>query len=154
MDYTLPSMVAAQSILRPAIARLPPENLDIRVELNIEQGLTDMVAERFDAGVRLGEQVEKHMIAVRIGADLRMAMVGAPAYFKRRAGDGGRLWLSLHPPGPCRRVLGDGRLVRVLEDWCAPFPGYHLYFPSRRQQSPAFAVLVEALRYRAASDTI
>jgi DNA-binding transcriptional LysR family regulator len=193
---------AAETILWPALSRLLPDYPDIRVELTLEQALTDIVAERFDAGVRLGEQVEKDMIAVRIGPDLRMAVVGAPGYLERRAAPesphdlahhdcvnlrlataggfyawefekGGRelrvrvdgrvafndprltvtaavagFGLVCVPEDYAVAPLADGRLVRVLEDWCPPFPGYHLYYPSRRQQSPAFALLVEALRYR------
>jgi DNA-binding transcriptional LysR family regulator len=193
---------AAETILWPVLSRLLIDYPDIRTELVIEQGLTDIVAERFDAGVRLGEQVEKDMIAVRIGPDLRMAVVGAPAYFEqqpppreprdladhpcinlRLATAGGFYAWEFEKAGRELRVrvegrlafnnprlvvkaaeagfglacvpedyaatpLAEGRLMRVLEDWCPPFPGYHLYFPSRRQQSPAFTVLVEALRYR------
>ena len=193
---------AARTIVWPALARLLPDYPDIKVELMIEQGLTDIVAQRYDAGVRLGEQVAKDMIAVRIGPDLRMAVVGAPDYFARRppprtphdltAHDcinlrfttlgglyawefdkhgrelnvrvEGRLvfndaplmleaaeagfGLACVPEDQARRPLEEGRLVRALEDWCPPFPGYHLYYPSRRQQTPAFALLVETLRYR------
>jgi len=194
---------AADTILWPALARLLRDYPDIGVELMIEQGLTDIVAQRFDAGVRLGEQVAKDMIAIRIGPDARMAVVGSPAYFALRPPPltphdlTGHECINLHLPtlgglyawefekdgrplnvrvegrlvfndaplilkaaeagfglacmtdDHIERHLEDGRLVRVLEDWCPPFPGYHLYYPSRRQQTPAFALLVEALRYRA-----
>jgi DNA-binding transcriptional LysR family regulator len=193
---------AAEAILWPALAKLLPRYPDIKVELIIDHGLTDTVAERYDAGVRLGEQVAKDMIAVRIGPDFRMVVVGAPAYFKKRPhpkkpqdltahdctnirlptygaiyawefekrGRGLRvrvegqlvfnsialrlkavlagLGLAYLPEDQVKTQLADGRLVRVLADWCAPFSGYHLYYPSRRQHSPAFAVLVDALRYR------
>lgn len=193
---------AAETILWPALARLLPDYPDIRVELSIDPALTDIVAERFDAGVRLGEQVAKDMIAVRIGPELRMALVGAPAYFTRRPAPetphdltrhacinlrmstlgGLYAWefekdgrpLNVRVDGQLvlndmslilkaaveglglaytleDQVLGlveEGKLLRVLGDWCPPFPGYHLYYPSRRQQSPAFALLVEALRHR------
>ena len=193
---------AAETILWPALAKLLPRYPDIKVELAIDYGLTDIVAERYDAGVRLGEQVAKDMIAVRIGPDLRMAVVGAPSYFKRhpppkkpqdltahdcinirlptRGGiyawefekrgrglkvrvDGqlvfnniglrlnavsAGLGLAYLPEDQVRKQIADGRLIRVLADWCPPFSGYHLYYPSRRQHAPAFAVLVEALRYR------
>jgi DNA-binding transcriptional LysR family regulator len=196
---------AAQAILWPALARLLPDYPDIKVELMIEQGLTDIVGERYDAGVRLGEQVAKDMIAVRIGPDLRMAVVGAPGYFARHSpprtphdltghecinlllptlgglyawefGKDGRelnvrvegrlvfnnasfvleaaaagFGLACVPEDHARAPLNDGRLVRALEDWCPPFAGYHLYYPSRRQQTPAFALLVETLRYRVPS---
>jgi DNA-binding transcriptional LysR family regulator len=193
---------AAEAILWPAVARLLPEYPDVNVEIVIDQGLTDIVAGRFDAGVRLGEQVAKDMIAVRIGPDLRMAVVGAPAYFAKRKRPrtpqdltehecinlrlptyggiypwefekGGRalkvrvegrlvfntvalrlnavlagFGLAYLPEDQVQGLLADGRLVRALGDWCPPFSGYHLYYPSRRQPPPAFALLVEALRYR------
>jgi len=193
---------AADAVLWPAIARLLPDYPDIRVEIIVDYGLTDIVAERYDAGVRLGEQVAHDMIAVRIGPDMRMAVVGAPAYFATRPKPrtpqdlmthncinlrlptygglyawefekAGRelkvrvegqltfntaglrinavlagLGLAYLPEDQVRAQLADGRLVRVLADWCAPFPGYHLYYPSRRQATPAFSLLVDALRYR------
>jgi DNA-binding transcriptional LysR family regulator len=193
---------AAEAILWPAMARMLPEYPDINVEIVIDQGLTDIVAGRYDAGVRLGEQVAKDMIAVRIGPDLRMAVVGAPAYFAKRKRPrtpqdltehacinlrlptyggiypwefekGGRalkvrvegrlvfnniglrlnavlagFGLAYLPEDQVLAHLADGRLVRALGDWCPPFSGYHLYYPSRRQPPPAFALLVEALRYR------
>ncbi|WP_445216242.1 LysR family transcriptional regulator [Bradyrhizobium sp. Pa8] len=193
---------AAQTVLWPAIAKLLPRYPDIKVELVVDYGLTDIVAERYDAGVRLGEQVARDMIAVRIGPEMRMAVVGAPAYFAARGKpklpqdltehncinlrlptyggiyawefekrgramkvrvDGqlvfntgllrvnavlAGLGLAYIPDDLVKREIADGRLIRVLADWCAPFAGYHLYYPSRRQPTPAFAVLVEALRYR------
>jgi DNA-binding transcriptional LysR family regulator len=196
---------AAEAILWPALAKLLPSYPDIKVELNINYGLTDIVAERYDAGVRLGEQVAKDMIAVRIGPDFRMAVVGAPSYFARRpkpkhpqdltAHDcinirlptygsiyawefekRGRalkvrvegqlvfnnialrvnaalagLGLAYLSEDQVQEHVAEGRLVRVLGDWCPPFSGYHLYYPSRRQAAPAFALLVEALRYRGSS---
>lgn len=196
------SQHAAQAILWPALARLLPDYPEIKVELVIEQGLTDIVAQRYDAGVRLGEHLAQDMVAVRIGPDLRMAVVGAPTYFARhppprtphdltahacvnlRLPTLGGLYawefekdgreLNVRVDGQlvfndvplmlqaaeagfglvctledyASRHLDEGRLVRVLEDWCAPFAGYHLYYPTRRQQTPAFALLVEALRYR------
>jgi DNA-binding transcriptional LysR family regulator len=196
---------AAETILWPALQKLLPDYPDIKVELSLDQGLTDIVAERFDAGVRLGEQVGKDMIAMRIGPDQRMAVVGAPSYFARhpppktphdltdylcinlrlstmgglyvwefeREGrevkvrvDGrltfnnSALALSAAVAGfglanvmedQVEAYLADGRLVRVLADWQPPFSGYHLYYTSRRQLSPAFGVLLEALRYRGAS---
>jgi DNA-binding transcriptional LysR family regulator len=193
---------AAETLLWPALAKLLPRYPDINIELIVDYGLTDIVAERYDAGVRLGEQVAKDMIAVRIGPDLRMAVVGAPAYFAQRGRpktpreltshdcinirlptygglyawefekrgrelkvrvDGqlvfntsalrlsavrAGLGLAYLPEDQVRSEITDGRLIRVLDDWCPPFSGYHLYYPSRRQMTPAFAVLVEALRYR------
>jgi len=196
---------AAEAILWPALSRLLPRYPDIKVELIIDYGLTDIVAERYDAGVRLGEQVAKDMIAVRVGPDFRMAVVGAPSYFASRPKPkvpqdltahacinmrlptyGGiyawefekrgralkvrvegqlvfnnialrvnaalsGLGLAYLPEGQVQAHLAGGRLVRVLADWCPAFSGYHLYYPSRRQTAPAFALLVDALRYRGSS---
>ncbi len=193
---------AAEAVIWPALARLLPRYPDIKVEMIIDYGLTDIVAERYDAGVRLGEQVAKDMIAVRIGPDLRMAVVGAPEYFADRPAPKKPQELAVHecinirlptyggiyawefekrgralkvrvegqlvfnntalrlkaalsglglaylPEDQVQAHLADGRLIRVLADWCPAFSGYHLYYPSRRQPVPAFAVLVEALRYR------
>jgi DNA-binding transcriptional LysR family regulator len=193
---------SASTILWPAMAKLLPEYPDIHIEIVVDYGLTDIVAERYDAGVRLGEQVAKDMIAVRIGPDMRVAVVGAPSYFARRkrpktpqdlthhdcinlrlpthggiypwefekAGREVRvrvegqlvfnnialrieavaagLGLAYLPEDQVRTQIDNGSLIRVLADWCPPFPGYHLYYPSRRQPSPAFTLLVDALRYR------
>ena len=192
---------AAHTILWPALERLLPQYPDIKVEVSIDSGFTDIVAERFDAGIRLGESIAKDMIAVRIGPDLRMAAVASPAYLARmgrpltphdlaqhdcinlrqttRGGlyawefekDGRELnvrvegRLTLNNMGLIRKAavagmglamgmddhmqgeIASGQLVRVLEDWCPPFAGYHLYYPSRRQPSPAFSLLVDALRH-------
>jgi DNA-binding transcriptional LysR family regulator len=193
---------AAQTILWPALATLLPQYPDIRVEVVIDYGLTDIVAERYDAGIRLGEQVAKDMIAVRLGPDLRMAAVAAPSYFTNRARPKAPQELTAHacinlrlptygglyawefekngrplnvkvegqlvlnsptalvsaalaglgiaylPDDMVRAPLADKKLVRLLGDWCPPFPGYHLYYPSRKQPTPAFALLIEALRNR------
>jgi len=193
---------AANSVLLPTLRRLLPDYQDIKVEIVIDYGLTDIAAERYDAGIRPGGNVAKGMIAVRIGPDMRMAVVGSPAYFARRppprspqdltndecinlrtpthggvfpwefdkegrelrvrvegqlvlnnsslmlnaAVDG--LGLAYLPEEQVQAELADGRLVRALAGWCQPFSGYHLYYPSRRQPSAAFALLVDALRYR------
>jgi DNA-binding transcriptional LysR family regulator len=193
---------AAISILSPRLSEFVPHYPDIHVEVLVDYGLTDIVAERFDAGVRLGEQVAKDMVAVRIGPDMRMAVVGAPSYFKKRSVPkepqeltehnciklrlptygGIYAWefekgkrelkvrvegqltfnglsqrveaalagvgLAYLPEDVAQPYVREGRLERVLEDWCAPFSGYHLYYPRRRQSSPAFALLADALRYR------
>ena len=193
---------AVNSVLSPALAKFLPQYQDIKVEITIDHGLIDIVAQRYDAGVRSGEQVAKDMIAVRIGPDMRMAVVGAPSYFAKRSPPkkpqdltghncinlrlptyGGLyawefekgerelkvrvegqlvlngttqmlnaalagLGLAYVPQDLAQPHLDTGLLTRVLEDWCPPFPGYHLYYPSRRQGSPAFALLVDALRYR------
>jgi len=193
---------AATTVLWPKLKKLLQEYSDIQLEILIEQSLTDIVAARYDAGVRLGEQIAKDMIAMRIGPEMRMAVVGAPAYFAKRPKpthpqdltDHNCLNLRLPTSGGLYswefakgqrkmnvRVDGqlafnnagmilnaalegfglaclledfvhpaikEGALVRVLSDWCPPFPGYHLYYPSRRQLTPAFALVVQALRYR------
>jgi DNA-binding transcriptional LysR family regulator len=192
----------AESILMPAVARLLPIYPDLNVEISVNNGFVDIVAERFDAGVRLGETLAQDMIAVPIGPNLRMAVVGSPAYFERKhipqiphdltehvciglrytAQGGIGVWdferagrainvrvesqlivsnialarlgalqgvgLAYLPLDYVAPLIGTGSLVSVLEEWCEPIPGYHLYYPSRRQHTPAFAVLVEALRYR------
>jgi DNA-binding transcriptional LysR family regulator len=192
---------AIDTLLWPKLAKFLGRYPDIKVEIAAESGLTDIVAQRYDAGVRSGEQVAKDMIAVRVGPDIRIAVVGAPSYFKTRpepkkpqdlvghdcinlrlptlgglyawefekgaralkvrvegqlvfngtfqmlnaalAGFG----LAYVPEDAAQPYLAKGRLKRVLEDWCAPYSGYHLYYPSRRQSSAAFVLLVDALRH-------
>jgi DNA-binding transcriptional LysR family regulator len=193
---------AADAILWPALRRILPDHPDIKVEIVIDYGLTDIVTEQVDAGVRPGETVAKDMIAVPIGPDMRMAVVASPGYFAKRppprapqdltqhnciklrlpAHRGVYAW-EFERNGRDLRVrvegqlmfntaalmmnaalegfglaylteqqveshLESGELVRVLANWCPSFPGYHLYYPSRRQPSAAFTVLVGALRYR------
>lgn len=174
---------------------------DVNVEITIDNSLTDIVTGRYDAGIRLGEQVAKDMVAVRIGPDWRMVVVGAPTYFARHgkpqtpydlqnhscinmrmptlgglyawefAKDGqdlrvrveGQLIFNNLPPRISAAIAGrglafvpedtveqavaEGALEKVLEDWCEPFSGYYLYYPSRKQHTAAFAQLIEALRY-------
>jgi DNA-binding transcriptional LysR family regulator len=193
---------AAISVLAPALDKFLPDNPDVNVEITVDYGLTDIVAERYDAGVRLGEQLAKDMIAIKIGPEMRMAVVGAPSYLRqhlwpevpqdltahnciqiRMPTHGNILQWEFEKDGhelnvrvegqmvfnniamrldAVRRGLGlaympddlvaediaKGTLIRVLEDWCAPFPGYHLYYPNRRHASPAFQLVVDALRYR------
>lgn len=192
---------SAITILQPVLEKLLPDNPDLNIEIIVDYGLTDIVAEGFDAGVRLGEQVAKDMIAVRIGPDIRMAVVGSPEYFARHPMPkipsdlmphncitlrmptyGGifpwefekkgqelkvrvegqlvfnniamrleaalqGLGLAYMPEDLVQEHVAQGRLIRVLADWCEPFSGYHLYYPSRRQSSPAFTLLRDALRY-------
>jgi DNA-binding transcriptional LysR family regulator len=194
---------AAYTVLSPALVKLLPSYPDIKVEVSVDYGFTDIVAQRYDAGVRTGEQVAKDMIAVRIGPDMRMAVVGAPSYFEKRPlpkkpqdltehncinlrmptygglyaweFERGKRELRVRVDGQlvfntirqrldaalaglglaymtedvAKPHIAQGSLTRVLEDWCPPFSGYHLYYPSRRQSLPAFALLVDALRYRA-----
>lgn len=193
---------AAESILWPAVTGLVNKHPDIKVEIVIDYGLTDIVGERFDAGVRPGETIAKDMITIPIGPELRMAVAGAPSYFASRSPPKtpqdltGHNCINLRLPvhgglyawefekkgralnvrvdgqlvfntsglmlkaaleghglvylteGQIAPQLADGRLVRVLTDWCEPFSGYRLYYPSRRQPTLAFTLLVEALRYR------
>lgn len=193
---------AMDTILWPKLTKFLVRYPDIKVEVFLDNGLADIVAQRFDAGVRAGEQVAKDMIAVRIGPDLRVAVVGAPSYFSKRPQPkrpqdlightcinlrlathgglyawefekGGRelkvrvdgqltfngtfqmldaalsgFGLAYVPEDVAQPHLAKGRLKRVLEDWCPPYAGYHLYYPSRRQSSAAFALVVEALRWR------
>ena len=193
---------AADSILLPKLASLLPKYPDIKIEITVDYGLSNIVADGYDAGVRSGEQVAKDMIAVRIGPDMRMAVVGTPSYFRKRpeptkpqdlisqncinlrlpshgglyawefekggrelkvrvdgqmtcngaiqmlnaalAGHG----LAYIPEEMAEPYLAKGRLKRVLGDWCQPYSGYHLFYPSRRQSSAAFNLVMEALRYR------
>jgi DNA-binding transcriptional LysR family regulator len=193
---------ALDTVLWPKLVKFLRQYPDIKVEFFLDNGLTDIVAQRFDAGVRAGEQVAKDMVAVRIGPDMRMAVVGAPSYFKSRpepkkpqdliahacinlrlttlgglyawefekgnrqlkvrvegqltfnntgqmlaaALDG--FGLAYVPEDLARPHIAKGRLKRVLADWCLPYAGYHLYYPSRRQSSVAFSLLVDALRHR------
>lgn len=184
-------------VLKPFMAQYP----DINVEVTVDDGLTDIVDGRFDAGVRLGEQVAKDMIAIRIAPDMRMAVVGLADYLHRfgvpetpeqldqhrcinmrlptRGGlyaweferDGRELrvrvdgqlilnslpqridaaenglGLAYVPEDAVQDALAEGRLVRVLEAWCPAFAGYHLYYPSRRQHTSAFSLLIAALRH-------
>jgi DNA-binding transcriptional LysR family regulator len=191
----------ADTVLWPKLAKLLPDYPDIKVEISVDYGMTNIVAQRYDAGIRLGDQVEKDMVAVRIGPDFRVVVVGAPTYFSRRTKPqkpqdlashdcinlrlpthGGLLaweferdrhklnaqvqgqWvfnmgtqilraalagfgLAYLPEDMVEQHITEGRLEAVLKDWCQPFPGYHLYYPSR-QASPAFKLIVDTLRYR------
>lgn len=193
---------AARSLLWPAVDELTSKYPDISVELFVDSGFNDIVAEKFDAGVRLGERLDKDMIAVRIGPQLTMAAVGSPAYFaKHRKPDTphdlaghncinlrlasagglytwefekGRRELNVKVSGnlvfnrvpllldaaaaghgialviedQAAKMLAEGSLVRVLEDWCGPFQGYHLYYPSRKQPTTAFNLFLDAVRYK------
>ncbi len=190
-----------RTLLLPRLTPLLLEYPDIKVEFDINYGFRDIVADRFDAGVRLGDTIDKDMIAVPIGPPVRMAVVAAPAYFaahpkprnprdlvdhncinmRMQSGGGlyawdfqrkdrhvnvrvdgqlifntspnivdaalaglGIAWLPEHEFAP---HIEEGRLLRVLENWCPLFPGYYLYYPNRRQPSPAFSLVVDALRY-------
>jgi DNA-binding transcriptional LysR family regulator len=188
--------------IRPMLAGFLKNYPDITLEFYVDYGFTNVVEERFDAGIRLGESISKDMIAVRIGPDWRLAVVGSPAYFERNPApttpyeltghdcvnirhrpsgaiyaweferdgqaftvkaDGQLVFNSIMhvlnaavdgvglayvPEELVAPYLADGRLQEVLADWCPKFQGYHLYYPNRRQTSPAFSALVEALKYR------
>ncbi|MBJ9269348.1 LysR family transcriptional regulator [Citrobacter freundii] len=196
---------ALQSTVWPALEPFLQTYPDVNVEMTIDNSLTDIVTGRYDAGIRLGEQVAKDMVAVRIGPDWRMVVVGSPAYFARHGKphtphdlqnhncinmrmptlgglyaweftkDGqdlrvrveGQLIFNNLPPrigaaitgmglafvpeDTVERAVADGALEKVLEDWCEPFPGYYMYYPSRKQHTAAFAQLIEALRYTGSS---
>ena len=192
----------AESILMPAVTKLLKLYPDLTIEMIVDNGFVDIVNERFDAGVRLGETLAQDMIAVRIGPDLRMAVAASPDYLdthgrpdtpddlgnhncinlKHQAKGGISVW-DLEKDGRVVNVRVEGQmvvndislvrqaavdglglcylprdylelqietdeLVPVMEDWCPPFPGYHLYYPSRRQQSPALSAFVAAVRYK------
>ena len=195
---------AAEHYLLPKLAQLLPDYPDVQVELSIDYGLTDIVAQRFDAGIRFGDQVARDMIAVRISPDIQTTVVATPAYFARHGvpahprdltehncigmrlptygglyawefeqGDNkfsirvdGQLTINTLPQMLHATLSGiglaytardyvlpylaDGSLQEVLQPWCAVFPGFHLYYPSRRQSSRALMLLVDALRYHAA----
>lgn len=192
---------AAAAILMPTVRGMLAEFPDLHVEISVDQRLTDIAEEGFDAGIRLGEQVEKDMIAVRISPDLEMVVAGSPGYFRHHAAPRTPHDLTAHncinlrlptrgglyawefekdgrplnvrvkgqftcndvpmlvdaaaeglglvclPDHTMRAELDSGRLVRVLSDWCPPFPGFHLYYPSRRLHSAAFEILIAKLRY-------
>jgi DNA-binding transcriptional LysR family regulator len=192
----------AEGIILPVVARLLPDYPDLRVEISVNAGFVDIVTERFDAGVRLGETVAQDMVAARISPDMRMAIVGSPGYFATRrapatphdlaghncinlrytATSGWAIWefekageavnvrvegqllvnsntlarlgalkgagLAYLPVDYVQPFVRSGALVSVLEDWCDPFPGYFLYYPSRHQPSAAFRLVVDALRHR------
>jgi DNA-binding transcriptional LysR family regulator len=193
---------ASLTVLWPALERFLPNYPEINVEVNVDNGLTDIVAERYDAGIRLGEVIAKDMIAVPISPDQRMIVVGAPSYFHGRSRPetpqdlvshrcinlrlptrGGLYAWEFEKKGQAMKVRVDGQLVFnnlalmrraalagfglaylaaddvsrfieegqlevVLDDWCPAYPGYRLYYPSRRQLAPAFTLLIDALRYR------
>jgi len=193
------------TVLLPKLTPLLHEYPDIKLEFDMNYGFRDIVADRFDAGVRLGNTIDKDMVAVPIGPPLRMAVVASPDYFginpiprtphdltkhrcinQRMPTSGGLyvwdfsrkgkqvnvrvdgplvfntappqvdaalagLGITLLPEDELMSYIEDGRLVRVLEDWCPPFAGYHLYYPSRRQPSPAFSLVLQALRLDAKS---
>jgi DNA-binding transcriptional LysR family regulator len=190
------------TVLWPKLAKVLSRYPDVKVEINAEGGLIDIAAQGYDAGVRLGEQVARDMVSVRISPDIRFAVVGAKSYFSKhppphtpqdlvthscinlRLPTYGGLWawdferdgrelkvrvdgqltfnsifqvrdaviegygLAYIPEDLARPYLSKGQLVWVLQEWSPPWTGYHLYYPSRRQSSPAFALIVDALRHR------
>ena len=191
---------AARRVLDPVLPRFLLDHPAVSVEVVIDDSLTDIIAARFDAGIRFGETVERDMVAVRLGPDLRTVVVGTPGYFARHpqprtpadleahncvnyrlVGGGGLLPWEFTQSGQEIRVrvggqltvndavlagaavragaglgymleedvaaeIAAGHLVQVLTDWCAPFPGYHLYHP-RQQATPALRALIDAVRW-------
>lgn len=192
---------AARTVIWPRLPAFIREHPDIKVELAVDQSLSDIVTDGFDAGIRIGEGLARDMIAVRVGPDLRMVVVGSPQYFSTRNMPqvprdlmehncmnlslrtlGGHLVWEFEKDGKSQRVrvegqlvfsnnshvvtaalaglglglimedgaqpyLASGDLVQALDDWCPSFEGYHLFYPTRRQDSPAFAAFVKAFRY-------
>jgi DNA-binding transcriptional LysR family regulator len=192
----------ADTVLWPKLEKFLPDYPDIQVEINVEYGMIDIVAGRYDAGVRLGDQVAKDMIAVRIAPDMRMAVVATPSYFEKHPPPATPHELTLHdcinlrlathgglyawefekdgqklnvrvqgqltfnssrpmlraalagfglacvPEDVALEHIAAGRLVQVLDDWAPSFPGYHIYYASRLQSSPALALVVGALRHQ------
>lgn len=191
--------LAVMTVLAPKLGQFARDYPDVVLDVKTDDSQVDIVAAGFDAGIQLGEYIQKDMIAVRVSHDLRAAIVGAPGYFEshprprhpqdlrvhrcinfrhgssgvyRWEFDKGRRSLAVSVNGPlvvddvevvlraaldgvglaflgedrAMEHLKSGAFVRVLEDWCPPFPGYFLYYPSRRQQPAALAALIEALR--------
>ncbi|KFK97700.1 LysR family transcriptional regulator [Serratia sp. Ag2] len=192
---------SARSLVWPKLKPFLREYPEIKVELVVDNGFVNIVEGRFDAGVRLGESVDKDMVAVKIGPDMRMAVVGSPAYFaanpipetphqlqnhrciNMRLPTAGGLYhwefekagkplrvrvegqltfnflseridaalsgfgIACVPEDRVQGLVKSGELIQVLQDWCPFFPGYYLYYPSRKQHPPAFALMIEALRY-------
>ena len=194
---------AAYSVLAPRLGAFAQAFPDIVLEVVVEDRFTDVVAGGFDGGVRLGESLQRDMIAVRIGPPIRSAVVAAPSYLATRAHPSMPRDLALHacirfrfdsgviyrwefekdgevaePQLAGRLILGEdhlilqavidgagiaflfedyvrealaaGLLVRMLEDWCPPFDGFHLYYPSRRQMRPALRAFIDFFRYEGA----
>lgn len=198
------SEYAAESVIWPKLAKVLPDYPDITLEIFVDHSFADIAAEQFDAGVRLGESLEKDMIAVRVAPDDRLIAVASPDYFRThlppsvprdltahrcinlRLATRGELYawefekdgiaqrvkvegplvfntinpmieaatqgfgIAFVPESAVQIQLADRTLIPVLDDWCQPFEGFHLYYPSRRQQSPAFEIVVKALRYHGA----
>ncbi len=194
---------AAIHLVAPRLAEISRRYPDIQVEVTVDDAMTDIVASRYDAGVRIGESIAKDMVSVRIGSDEQPVVVAAPSYFDihprpKTPNDlerhrciafrhmstgaiyrwefekGGReLNVAVEPAlitndgdlsveaalGGVGLVytwerevtahLAAGRLVRVLQDWCQPFPGAFLYYPTRHHVTPALRAVIEILRYRA-----
>jgi DNA-binding transcriptional LysR family regulator len=193
---------AARRVIAPMLPRFVAKYPDIVVEVLLEQAFTDIVARRMDAGIRLGESLEKDVVAIPVGGPLRMAVVATPIYWKEhgvpkdprdlrhhrcinlRLASAGTLYkwefergadkIEIAVEGPLvfdsggmtvdaalagvgvgfvmedrvTELLKERRLARVLTEWCPPFPGFHLYYPGRRQLSPALAAFIDAVRIR------
>lgn len=193
---------AAEQLIMPVLPGFFKEFPEITVEIAIDYGFTNIVEQRFDAGIRLGESISRDMIAVRLGPDWRLSLVAAPSYFESRPipahpneltshacinirhSVGGSIYswefkeedrkftvkvngpltcnsnihilngaldgigLAYVPDFMAKPYIDDGRLVEVLVDWCPYFPGFHLYYPNRRNSSPAFTAFVNAVRFK------
>lgn len=191
---------AYEAVVRPVLPSFIAAHPDATVEVSIDYAYRDIVAHRYDAGIRLGEKLEPDMIALRVGPDLKMAVVAAPSYLATSAPiahprdlmqhrcinyrmvaagtiyawefECGGQALAVHVDGPLtfnepelmvaaaldglgvgylldHEVMphvAAGRLIHLLADWTPPFPGFHLYYPSRRQMRPVLAALVGALQ--------
>lgn len=194
------SRTATQLILLPKLARFTRKYPEIVLEVTSSNDPVDLVAGQYDAGIQIGEFIQRDMIAVRVSGDLRLAVVGSPEYFQshniprdprelkdhacigfrfssgvyRWEFEKGRKLVTVYPKGPAtfddpdlviravlngmgigtsleesvRERIAKGQLVQVLRDWCPVFPGYFLYYPSRRNQPAALAALIETLRLR------
>jgi DNA-binding transcriptional LysR family regulator len=189
---------ATYIVLLPKLAHFARTYPEITLEVTSSNDPVDLVAQQYDAGVQIGEYIQRDMIAVRVTRDMRLAVVGSPEYFKshkiprtprdlkdhacigfrfssgiyRWEFEKGRKALTVNPQGPVTfddpdlviqavlngvgigtameqslaKMIADGRLIQVLKDWCPTFPGYFLYYPSRRNQPAALAALIKTLR--------
>jgi DNA-binding transcriptional LysR family regulator len=194
------SRTATYLVLLPKLARFAQAYPEIVLDITSSNDPVDLVAQEYDAGIQIGEFIQRDMIAVRVSKDLRLAVVGSPQYFKSHPAprnprdlkdhacigfrfssgvyrwefEKGRKTVTVHPRGPAtfddpdlviqavlngmgigtameqtlQERIAKGHLVQVLRDWCPTFPGYFLYYPSRRNQPVALAALIDTLRLK------